>query len=124
MGQLFYGTNAPPIRVPDHLLAHLKVIIAAKLRRNESFTLNWKHGPDTAPGRSSIWLQPAIPLRFVFDTETADQLDRGLLQTLSHQSNSNGGVSIDLADEQHGGTRPPVRPTDAAEAERALVGAA
>ena len=39
MGNLYYGTAPEPIRVPDRLLSHLKVVAATKLRRGESFTL-------------------------------------------------------------------------------------
>jgi hypothetical protein len=99
MGTLYYGTHGEPIEIADHLLTHLKVVLTAKLRRNEAFTLSWKHAPGQAGGRSTIWLQPSIPLRFVFDSEIADQLERGLLHRLASEANSNAGVSLDL-DEQ------------------------
>ena len=51
MGLIFYGNSPDPIEVDDRTLAHLKVVIALKLRRNESFTLSWRH-PD-ATGRST-----------------------------------------------------------------------
>lgn len=34
MGMLFYGASAEPIFIEDRALAHLKVVIATKLRRN------------------------------------------------------------------------------------------
>ena len=58
MGKLFYGTNSAPIEIPDRLLAHVKVVMATKLRRGEAFTLGWT-GPQ---GRESIWVQQSIPL--------------------------------------------------------------
>jgi len=66
VGTIFYGGSATPIHIEDRALAHLKVVIATKLRRHESFTVSWRH-PDGEPvGRSTIWLHPSIPLRFVF----------------------------------------------------------
>ncbi|MDR5699194.1 DUF7882 family protein [Agromyces aerolatus] len=98
MGTLYYGTGSHPVEIDDRLLAYLKVVIAVKLRRNEAFTLTWKHGPEAAPGRSMIWLQPSIPLRFVFDGEAADPLSRAYLDALVQQANSTSGVTVDLGD--------------------------
>ena len=67
MGHLFYGNTTEPFDIPDRLLAHVKVVAATKLRRSESFTLSWQHRPDDAAGRTTLWMQPSIPLRFVFD---------------------------------------------------------
>lgn len=99
MGSLYYGDSGEPIDIPDRLLAHVKVVLATKLRRNESFTLSWRHTSGT-PGRSTIWLQPSIPLRFVFDAEDAESLDPALLTSLANSANSSGGMSITLEHEQ------------------------
>ncbi|MDF2920862.1 MAG: hypothetical protein K0S70_5080 [Microbacterium sp.] len=64
MGNLFYATSTESIEIPDRLLSHIKVVVTTKLRRSESFTLSWTH-VDGTPGRSTLWLQPSIPLRFV-----------------------------------------------------------
>ncbi|WP_308798228.1 DUF7882 family protein [Agromyces silvae] len=100
MGTLYYGTGSHPIEIDDRLLAYLKVVIAVKLRRNEAFTLSYTHGPGVEPGRSMIWLQPSIPLRFVFDSEAADPLNRAYLEGLMQQANSTGGVTVDLGDRE------------------------
>lgn len=96
MGQLFYGDTAEPIEFPDRLLAHLKVVITTKLRRAESFTLSWRHLDGDAGGRSSLWLQESIPLRFVFDSAEPEQLDGHLLQDMAHRSNASSGLVVDL----------------------------
>lgn len=98
MGSLYYGSGAQPIEIDDRLLAYLKVVIALKLRRNEAFTLTWTHGPDSPSGRSMIWLQPSIPLRFVFDSDVPETLNRGYLHGLVQQANTTSGVTVDLAD--------------------------
>jgi hypothetical protein len=95
MGYLFYGNAAEPIEIPDRLLAHLKVVVATKLRRSESFTLSWRHTEDIPGGRSTIWLQPSIPLRFVFHSES-ETLDPDLLVRFAQASNSSQGLTIDL----------------------------
>ncbi|MBT9405172.1 hypothetical protein KBY50_26255, partial [Salmonella enterica subsp. enterica serovar Typhimurium] len=76
MGSLYYGDTQTPIQIEDRALAHLKVVIATKMRRNESFTLSWRHPEGDAPGRSTLWLHPSIPLRFVFDEAETPELSR------------------------------------------------
>jgi hypothetical protein len=93
MGSLYYGDDQQPIEIADRLLAHVKVVMATKLRRNESFTLSWRH-PSGTPGRSTIWVQPSIPLRFVFDSAEAESLDPALLTSLANSANSSGGMTI------------------------------
>lgn len=94
MGQLFYGDAQQPISIEDRALAHLKVVISTKLRRNESFTLSWRH-PDRDPvGRSTIWLHPSIPLRFVFESAEAPELSRQWIEELAHSANSSGGITL------------------------------
>ena len=71
---------------------------ATKLRRGESFTLSWRH-PDEAPaGRSTLWVNPSIPLRFVFSNPDGEILDPELLKRFAADANSTGGLTIRLAD--------------------------
>ncbi|WP_400999935.1 hypothetical protein [Agromyces sp. GXQ0307] len=97
MGTLYYGDAGTPIEIDDRALAHLKIAITTKLRRNESFTLSWRHLGSPTPGRSSLWLHPAIPLRFVFETPEAPELDREWVEDLMRGANSGGGIVLDLA---------------------------
>ncbi len=96
MGNLFYGSSERPIRMPDRVLAHVKVVISTKLRRGESFTLSWRHPHDEEAGRSTLWIQPSIPLRFVFSTVEPEMLDPALLQRYATAANSSSGLTVDL----------------------------
>ncbi|MFS0895516.1 hypothetical protein [Microbacterium sp. 179-I 3D3 NHS] len=94
MGTLYYGDARNPIRIDDLVLAHLKVVIATKLRRNESFTLSWRHPPGEPVGRSTIWLHPSIPLRFTFDEPDPPQLRSDWISAMATSANSSGGITI------------------------------
>lgn len=94
MGTIYYGGSATPIHIDDRALAHLKVVVSTKLRRGESFTLTWKHPEDQPRGRSTIWLHPSIPLRFVFDEPELPELNREWLEELAKTANSSGGISL------------------------------
>lgn len=94
VGTIYYGDGASPIHIEDRTLAHLKVVIATKLRRGESFTLSWRH-PDGEPtGRSTIWLHPSIPLRFAFDDPEPTTLSREWVEEMANSANSSGGIMV------------------------------
>ncbi|OCG74741.1 hypothetical protein [Microbacterium sediminis] len=94
MGILYYGGSAVPIHIEDRALAHLKVVIIAKLRRNESFTVSWRHPEGEPQGRSTIWIHPSLPLRFVFDEPGAPELNRAWVEELAHSANALGGITL------------------------------
>lgn len=94
MGRLVYDGIENMIHVEDRALAHLKVVIATKLRRQESFTLSWRHPEGDPEGRSTIWLHPSIALRFVFDTPETPTLNAAWIERLMHSVNSTGGISL------------------------------
>ncbi|MFE5407849.1 hypothetical protein [Microbacterium sp. NPDC056569] len=111
MAHLYYGADARPAEIPDHVLAHVKVVAATKLRRGESFLLTWRHGGEEAEGRTSLWMQPSIPLRFVFDTPEPETLDAEYLRTLANEAASSRGIVLDWPDdvvEAHSGEAPPL----------------
>lgn len=94
MGTIYYGGDAMPIHIEDRALAHLKVVIATKLRRDESFTVSWTHPDDQPRGRSTIWLHPSIPLRFVFDDPEPSELSRKWIEELANSASSTGGILL------------------------------
>lgn len=94
MGTLYYGDSGTPIGIEDRALAHLKVAITTKLRRGESFTLSWRHPDEQPRGRSTLWLHPSIPLRFVFDEPVTPELSRSWIEDLMRSANSTGGVQL------------------------------
>ncbi|WP_417510109.1 hypothetical protein [Microbacterium sp.] len=94
MGSIQYGGSEDPIHIDDRALAHLKVVIATKLRRQESFTLSWKHADGDPVGRSTIWVHPSIPLRFVFDEPDGLPLSARWVEQLMHSANSTGGILL------------------------------
>jgi hypothetical protein len=112
VGTIFYGGSATPIHIEDRALAHLKVVIATKLRRSESFTVSWQHPDDQPPGRSTIWLHPSIPLRFVFEDPDPVELSRRWIEDLAHSANSSGGIMLvaEYFDAGHEDTVEPPRP--------------
>jgi hypothetical protein len=94
VGILYYGSTEHAVEIEDVTLAHLKVVIATKLRRNESFTLSWQHDDDQPRGRTTIWLHPSIELRFEFDEPHPPELDPARIQQIANSANTSGGILI------------------------------
>jgi len=94
VGTLYYGDSGTPIGIEDRALAHLKVAVTTKLRRGESFTLSWQHTDEQPRGRSTLWLHPSIPLRFVFDDPEPTELSREWIEELASSANSSGGITL------------------------------
>lgn len=94
MGTLHYANGTHSIRIPDDVLAHFQVVATTKLRRNESFTLSWRNPDSDGVARSTLWMQPSIPLLFEFDT-AEHSIDQTYLRTMAEAANSNTGVVLE-----------------------------
>lgn len=94
MGQIFYGAGETAVEIEDRALAHLKVVIATKLRRGESFTVSLTHPDSDEGGRSTLWFAPSIPLRFVFDDPEPAEISREWIEELARSAHSSGGIVL------------------------------
>jgi hypothetical protein len=95
VGKLVYGMPSIEVEFDDRLLAHVKAVITSKLRRDESFTFTWEFtGDDNTPSHSSVWLDPAIPLQFVFEGEKDPPLNREWIEELNRSANTPSGLKI------------------------------
>ena len=92
MGSLTYDRVI--VEIDDRVLAHLQLVIVQKLRRGESFLLSWQDSAEAGSGRSSIWLNPAIPLYFKFAGGRVATLNRQWIEDLSRSANSSQGLVI------------------------------
>jgi len=94
VGKFIYGTPSISVEFDDRVLAHLKVVILAKLRRQESFTFSWEYTSAQGSGHSSIWLHPAIPLQFDFYGKKDPTLNRVWLEEMVALANTPAGLRI------------------------------
>jgi hypothetical protein len=94
LGKLLYGAGALEIEFDDRVLAHLQLVISTKLRRGEAFFFSWRDDPALGDGRSSIWVETSIPLRFRYSTAERHQLNREWLEELTQSANQPAGLSL------------------------------
>ncbi|AJM77031.1 hypothetical protein [Rathayibacter toxicus] len=94
MGRLIYGPQSLEIELDDRLLAHLKVAMLAKMRRNESFSLSWTEPESSGHGRSSVWVHPTTPLHFRFSGSKRPSLNRAWIEQFMAGANNTGEMNI------------------------------
>ena len=109
LGKLIYGIPDSHVEFDDRVLAHMKAVIVAKLRRNESFTLSWDNPPGAGGGRTSVWLHPAIPIQFEFYGNREPNVNRTWIDELMNSANSPGGMRILPEPQDRGATDKPPR---------------
>jgi len=94
MGKILYGDSGIEVVFDDRAMAHLQLVIGAKLRRGESFFFSWKDDPSVGDGRSSVWLSSAIPLYFRYSGSKPVAINREWLELLTQSANSAAGLQF------------------------------
>jgi hypothetical protein len=90
MGSLHYGSPPASFEIDDRTLAHVELVMLAKLRRNESFALTIDGDGDS---RQTIWVNASATLRFEFGSPTTD-INREWLDELIDSANTTTGMRI------------------------------
>lgn len=93
MGTLSYDTNFSA-DFDDRTLAHLQVVIGAKLRRGESFHFSWMNEQAAGHGRTTIWLHPTVPLIYSYLGNRQPAINRAWVEALMTSANSVAGLHI------------------------------
>ena len=91
MGQLHYGSPPATYEIDDRTLAHVELVVLAKLRRNESFALTLD--AEKGEGRSTLWINASSTLRFDFSAQSHD-INRVWLDELIDSANTTLGMRI------------------------------
>lgn len=92
MGKFIYGATAVSVDLEDRGLAHLRVVVMTKLRRNESFMFDVEVGDGN--GRRTFWIHPSIPLQFHFFGGRPPRLNRDWIEEMICIASSATGLTI------------------------------
>ena len=93
MGTLTYDSGLAA-DFDDRMLAHLQLVIGAKLRRGESFYFCWKNDMVTGGGQTTIWVNPALSMTFRYLGSRMPLINRAWIEALSVSANSPGGLHL------------------------------
>jgi len=78
----------------DRVLAHLQVVIWAKVRRGEQFAFTWTDPNRNGYGRTSIWISPTISLSFQYFGSKLPMINTQWVQVLTKSANSANGLQL------------------------------
>jgi len=92
VGSLLYGSTGVEITFDDRALAHLQIVITAKLRRHESFVFSWTNSVERGSGRSVIWLDASSTLMYRYSGGRQPTINREWIEQLTRSANSPGGL--------------------------------
>lgn len=90
MGRLLYGSPPVAFEFDDRTLAHVEIVIIAKLRRNESFGFAIAGKGDA---RTSIWMNPSSDVQFEY-VKGSQEINRAWLELLIEAANSPQGLRL------------------------------
>ena len=76
----------------DRLLAHLKVAMGLKFRKQESFFLSWNLNLVNRSGRISVWMSPSQQIGFRFSGGKPAALNKEWVRVLVELSGSPRGM--------------------------------
>lgn len=93
MGKLVYGSGQE-YDLDDRVLSHVKLAIVAKLRRHESFLLNWDVPVEQGSGRISLWISREVPLSFQFSGSRPPAINPHWLEALLYSSQHASGMVV------------------------------
>lgn len=90
MGRLTYSNNSQ-FNLDDRVLAHLRVVIMNKLRRNEPFMLQLPH---ESTGHISIWIHAAGPLAMQFYGGRHPRIEQDLIEKMMAEASGPDGLTL------------------------------
>lgn len=93
MGKFIYSSGTR-VDFDDRILAHLQVVISNKLRRGEAFVFTWRDDVSIGYGRTSVWLNPALPMSFKYYGSRPPALNRAWVEALAITANSPHGLYV------------------------------
>lgn len=93
MGKFTYDTNVK-VDFDDRLLAHLQLVMTAKLRRSEAFNFSWKDDSSIGDGRTSVWVHPGATLVFKFYGSRRPSINPAWVEALAYTANSTSGLYV------------------------------
>nr|WP_201469929.1 hypothetical protein [Microbacterium hydrocarbonoxydans] len=95
MGRLRYDSTLEPIAIDDVTLAHMKIVVGTKLRRQESFMMSWNPTNGLPDARLTAWIHPSIPLVMAFDTADPITVDAERVSRMMNSLNAHGELLIE-----------------------------
>ncbi|MGC5172500.1 ATP-dependent DNA ligase [Microbacterium sp. DT81.1] len=105
MGKFIYD-GLVKVDLEDRLLAHLQLVIGAKIRRGESFHFTWKDDDSIGNGRTTVWVHPRVSIVYKFYGSKAPNINKAWVDVLMFTANSPTGLYAVPEPPEHGNGTP------------------
>ena len=92
VGRFIYSDGASSFDIDDRLLAHLRIVVMNKLRRNESFMFHLDRTDGLGP--KSVWVHPAVPIVFHFFGSRTPAINRAWVEALMAEASGPHGLTL------------------------------
>jgi hypothetical protein len=102
MGKFLCGSHID-VEFDDRVLAHLQVVIGAKLRRGESMLFSWRDSTDSGDGRTTTWVHPTSDVTFKYYGHRKPTINAEWVDLLMLEANKPGGLQLTEEPEAPGG---------------------
>jgi hypothetical protein len=93
MGQFMYD-GLVRVEFEDRVLAHLQLVIGAKIRRGESLHFTWKDDPSIGDGRTAVWVHPRVSLVYKFYGSRRPAINSAWIDALMYTANTPAGLYL------------------------------
>lgn len=93
MGRFLCGPHVD-VEFDDRVLAHLQVVLGAKLRRGESMLFSWRDSVDAGDGRTSMWIHPFADIAFKYYRHRRPTISHEWIDQLMLEANKPGALQL------------------------------
>jgi hypothetical protein len=93
MGRFIYE-GGPKLELDDRTLAHVLVVVSAKLRRGEPFAFTWREESSAGANRAAVWIHAQSGLVFKFESSAQPAINGAWIDALAATANAPTGLYI------------------------------
>lgn len=93
MGKFIYESSVK-VDFEDRTLAHLQLVIGAKLRRGEPFHFTWEDDASIGNGRTTVWIHPRCSIVYKYYGGRKPSLNMAWIDALAYTANSPSGLYL------------------------------
>lgn len=88
----FINDGGPKVEIEDGALAHLQLVICAKLLRGEPPSFSWREHQSVGGGRTTVWVHAGNSLAFKYSTVQHPHINRAWVDALAFAANTPTGL--------------------------------
>lgn len=93
MGKFIYEGGVK-VEIEDRALAHIQLVISAKLRRGEPFAFSWREDASVGGGRTTVWVHPGSSIVYKYYGSRQPVISRAWVDALAFAASAPAGLYL------------------------------